>query len=198
MEWSKEKQTPQIDHSQTKGEQRGAANGDEKSSKAIRVQWFIPVVPCGSQLNYSIRSHAFQAKRSSEVPNLSFRLLVFKHKAFPSSASPYPPLHAVFCTISEPLCSVSDPSCTLLLPSFWLAWRNLHPFQIGSPFPQKPSSNITFFCLAPAGTYQLETASHSALSLVILPFQVTAVVSFHVHVLPFTKGFSSTIKASKT
>lgn len=104
MEWSKEKQTPQIDHSQTKGEQRGAANGDEKSSKAIRVQWFIPVVPCGSQLNYSIRSHAFQAKRSSEVPNLSFRLLVFKHKAFPSSASPYPPLHAVFCTISEPLC----------------------------------------------------------------------------------------------
>ena len=70
---------------------------DEKSSKAIRVQWFIPVVPCGSQLNYSIRSRAFQAKRSPEVPNLSFRLLVFKHKALHSSASPYSPLYAAFC-----------------------------------------------------------------------------------------------------
>lgn len=76
--------------------------GDKKSSKAIRVQWFIPVVPCGSQLIYSIRSHAFEAKRSPEVPNLSFRLLVFKHGALCSSAPPHLPLYSAFCATPSP------------------------------------------------------------------------------------------------
>lgn len=172
---------------------------DEKSSKAIRVQWFIPVVPCGSQLNYSIRSRAFQAKRNPEVPNLSFRLLVFKHKALHSSASPYLPLYAAFSATSQPLCSTSDPPCSLLpLPPFLLAWSHSHPFQTGPPFPQKPFPNIACSCLAPAGTCQLETASPSTSSLVTLPSQVTAVVSFHVHPAPFTKGFSSTVKAPES
>lgn len=69
----------------------------KKLSKAIRVQWFIPVVPCGSLLNYSIRSPAFQAKRSPEVPNPAFRLLIFNHGAPSSSASPCPPLYATPC-----------------------------------------------------------------------------------------------------
>lgn len=79
--------------------------GDKKSSKAIRVQWFIPVVPCGSQLIYSIRSLAFEAKRSPEVPNLSFRLLVFKHGALCSSAPPHLPLYSAFCATPQPFCS---------------------------------------------------------------------------------------------
>lgn len=167
---------------------------DEKSSKAIRDQRFIPMVSCGSQLNYSIRSRAFQAKRSPEVPNLSFRLFVFKHRALHSSASLYSPLYAVFCAISQPL-APRDPPCSLLpLPSFPLAWSHSHSSQTGPPIPQKPSPNISCSCLAPAGTRQLETASTSVLSLIILPSQVAAVVSFQVHIAPFTKGFSSTIR----
>jgi len=116
---------------------------DEKSSKAIRVQWFIPVVPCGSQLNYSIRSQAFQAKRSTEVPNPSFRLLVFKHRALHSSASPYSPFDAAFCATSQPLCSDSNPRCSLLLlPLFLLAWSCSHPPHTGPPFPRSPSQTL--------------------------------------------------------
>lgn len=126
---------------------------DKKSSKAIGVQWFIPVVPCGSQLNYSMRSCAFQATRSPEVPNLSFRLLLFKHKALLSSASLYSPLSAAFCASSQALCSISDALCSLLLlPSFPLAWSQLHPFQTGSPFPQNSSLNTACCCSAPAIT----------------------------------------------
>lgn len=45
MEWSKEKQTPQIDHSQTSEERRGAANGRQK----IKQSHQGPVVhSCGT------------------------------------------------------------------------------------------------------------------------------------------------------
>lgn len=147
---------------------------DEKSSKAIGVQWFIPVVPCSSQLNYSIRSCAFQAKRSPEVPNLSFRLLLFKHRALLSSASLYSPLYTVFCASSQALCSVSDALCSLLLlPSFPLAWSQLHPFQTGSSFPQNSSLNHCFQLLSPCWYHQLEEPSLSASSLIFSPSQVT-------------------------
>lgn len=146
---------------------------DEKSSKAIGVQWFIPVVPCGSQLNYSIRSCAFQAKRSPEVPNLSFRLLLFKHKALLSSASLYSPLSAAFCASSQALCSISDALCSLLLlPSFPLARSQLHPFQTDSPFPQNSSLKHCLLLLSPC-YHQLEEPRLSASSLVISRSQVT-------------------------
>lgn len=157
---------------------------DEKSSKAIGVQWFIPVVPCGSQLNYSIRSCAFQAKRSPEVPNLSFRLLLFKQKALLSSASLYSPLYAAFCTSSQALCSVSDALCSLLLlPSFPLAWSQLYPFQTGSPFPQHRSLKYCLLLLRPCWHHQLEEPPLSASSLVISLSQVTPELSMFTQLL---------------
>lgn len=155
----------------------------EKSSKAIGVQWFIPVVPCSSQLNYSIRSCAFQAKRSPEVPNLSFRLHLFKHKALLSSASLYSPLYAAFCASSQALCSVSDELCSLLLPSFPLAWSQLHPFQTGSPFPQHRSLKYCLLLLRSCWYHQLEEPPLSASSLVISPSQVTPALSMLTQLL---------------
>lgn len=140
---------------------------DKKSGKAIGVQWFIPVVPCGSQLNYSIRSCAFQAKRSPEVPNLSFRLLLFKHKALLSSVSLYSALYAAFCAGSQALCSVSDALCSLLLlPSFPLAWSQLHPFQTGSTSPSTGPLNTACCCLGPAGisSWRSPLSAHHPLS----------------------------------
>lgn len=147
---------------------------DKKSSKAIGVQWFIPVVPCGSQLNYSIRSCAFQANRSPEVPNLSFRLLLFKHKALLSSASLYSPLCAAFCASSQALSSASDGLCSLLLlPSFPLAWSQLHPLHTSSPFPQHRSLKYCLLLLSPCWYPQMGKPSLSASSLVISSSQVT-------------------------
>lgn len=125
---------------------------DEKSSKAIGVQWFIPVVPCSSQLNYSIRSCAFQAKRSPEVPNLSFRLPLFKHKALLSSASLYSSLYAAFCRAPRPsapsvMYSAHSYCCHhSLLPgaSYTLSRQVLLPSN-SSPL------NTACCCSAPAG-----------------------------------------------
>lgn len=156
---------------------------DKKSSKAIGVQRFIPVVPCSSQLNYSIRSCAFQAKRSPEVPNLSFRLLLFKHKALLSSASLFLSLYAAFCAGSQALCSISDELCSLLLlPSFPLAWSQLHPFQTGSPFPQHRSLKCLLL-FRPCWYHQLEEPPLSASSLVISPSRVTPALSMFTQVL---------------
>lgn len=173
---------------------------DEKSSKAIRDRWFIPMVSCGSQLNYSIRSRAFQAKRSPEVPNLSFRLLVFKHRALHSSASPYSPLYAVFCGTSQPLappvthhahfyhCHPSDlPGATHALSRQVL---------LSPRSPRQTLLTPARPLLAPASWRQPVPVCY--LSLIILPFHVTAVVSFQVHIGPFIKRFSSTIRAHKS
>lgn len=143
MEWSKEKQTPQIDHSQTSREHRGAANGRQKIEQSHQG---AVVHSCGTLW--------FPAQLLNQV------------SCFPGQEKPW------------------STKSRLQASHF----QSRGSFQLSLPVP----TSLCYSMPPPS-----PAAPRSALALVILPSHVTAAVLFCVHTAPFTKEFSSTIKAPK-
>lgn len=166
MEWSKEKQTPQIDNSQMREERGGATNGRRK----IKQSYQRPVVHSYGILRFPAQLlNKVSCFPGQEEPWSTESLLQASCLQTQGSSQLSFPILAPLCCFLwhfAALGSSSDPPCSLLpLPSFSLAWSHSCSFQINPPFPQKPSPNIAYSCSAPAGTRQLETASPGVLSI---------------------------------
>lgn len=199
MEWSKEKQTPQIDHSQTREEHRGAANGRQKIKQS---HWGSVVHSCGTLRFPAQLLNKVLCFPGQEEPWSTKSLLQASSLQTQGSFQlSFPVLVSLCCFLHQLPGPLLHQWCILLTPTAAIIPSCLEPV---TPSPDRSSfpPNSGPLNTVAAAQPLLVWAAGGAQSQCIVPCHLTfpghSCCSFHVHTAPFTDGFASTIRVPKS